>query len=105
MGEVQLCLLWKFFTVMKNKYVQFKILLPVWLISWCTQFVSYQIDSAREVKPEGITSLRIIGVRRTLPSLLLVIEIIMKLSWTCHDIEVLRPQLSKNSQSHSWLEA
>lgn len=88
---------------MKNKYMQFKTLLPVCLTFWWMQFVSYHADSAREIKPEGITSLRIASVRRALLSLLLVTKIIMKLSCTCHDIEVWRPQLSKNSQSHhSW---
>lgn len=83
--------------------MQFKTLLPVCLTFWWMQFVSYHADSAREIKPEGITSLRIPSVRRALLSLLLVTEIIMKLSCTCHDIEVLRHQLSKNSQSHhSW---
>lgn len=83
--------------------MQFKTLLPVCLTFWWMLFVSYHADSAREVKPEGITGLRIASVRRTLLSLLLVTEIIMKLSCTCHDIEMLRPQLSKNSQSHhSW---
>lgn len=86
-----------FFSVIKNKYVQFKILLPVCLTSWCMQIVFFHVDSSQEAKPEGITSLRITGVRRILVSLLIVIEIIMKLCWTCHDIKVLRPQLFKNS--------
>lgn len=85
--------------------MQFKILLPLCLTSWGMQCVSYHVDSAQEIKPEGITSLRITNVRKTLLSLLLITEIIMKFPWTCRDTEVLRPQLSKNSQSHPWLEA
>lgn len=38
----------------------------------------------------GVLCLRITGVRRTLLSLLVITEIIMKLLWTCHDVEVFR---------------
>lgn len=97
MDEIQLSLLWKFCTVMKNKYACFKFLLPVCPTLWCMQFRCYHVDSTWKVKPEGIVCLRITGVRRTLLSLLAITEIIMKLLWTCHDVEVFRWQLSKIS--------
>lgn len=97
MGEIELSLLWKFCAVVKNKYACLKFLLLVCPALWCMQFRCYHVDSTWKVKPEGITCLRITGVRRTLLSLLVITEIIMKLLWTCHDVEVFRWQLSKIS--------
>jgi len=79
----------------KNKYACLKSWQPACLTLWCMQFVYCHGDPTQEVKPE-VLCWRITGVRRTLLSLLVVIEMIVKLFWTC-DAEVLRAPLSKNS--------